>query len=210
GAHGRRNGGQRARGDRTAAHWVGHRTDVVRRARWQRALATRLHRARCDRPRARCHAEEPELRRLPRCTSACRRGWDHREPDARHCGGRKRARQDRVRGQGAVAVGICNDRQWTTPDLQPFVQQLDDLVSRSGPGSRRDRRSAGWTQRSLMLTVPEASARILEHITPLAVERVALLDALGRVLAEPVRAPMTLPAWDNSAMDGYAGRGGGT
>jgi molybdopterin molybdotransferase len=58
-----------------------------------------------------------------------------------------------------------------------------------------------------MLTVSEASARILEHITPLAVERVALLDALGRVLAESVRAPMTLPAWDNSAMDGYAVRG---
>jgi len=58
-----------------------------------------------------------------------------------------------------------------------------------------------------MLTVPEASASILEHITPLAVERVPLLDALGRVLAEPVRAPMTLPAWDNSAMDGYAVRG---
>jgi len=58
-----------------------------------------------------------------------------------------------------------------------------------------------------MLTVAEASARILEHITPLAVERVPLLDSLGRVLAEPVRAPMTLPAWDNSAMDGYAVRG---
>ena len=58
-----------------------------------------------------------------------------------------------------------------------------------------------------MLTVPEASARILEHITPLSVERVPLLDALGRVLAEPVLAPMTLPAWDNSAMDGYAVRG---
>ena len=58
-----------------------------------------------------------------------------------------------------------------------------------------------------MLTVPEASARILEHITPLAVERIPLLDSLGRVLAEPVRAPMMLPAWDNSAMDGYAVRG---
>ena len=57
-----------------------------------------------------------------------------------------------------------------------------------------------------MLSVPEASARILEHIAPLALERVPLLDALGRVLAEPVRAPMTLPAWDNSAMDGYAVR----
>jgi molybdopterin molybdotransferase len=58
-----------------------------------------------------------------------------------------------------------------------------------------------------MLTVPEASARILEHIARLSVERVPLLDALGRVLAERVRAPMTLPAWDNSAMDGYAVRG---
>jgi molybdopterin molybdotransferase len=58
-----------------------------------------------------------------------------------------------------------------------------------------------------MLTVPEASARILEYIAPLGIERVALLDSLGRVLAEPVRAPMTLPAWDNSAMDGYAVRG---
>jgi len=58
-----------------------------------------------------------------------------------------------------------------------------------------------------MLTVPEASARILEHVAPLSIERVPLLDALGRVLAESVRAPMTLPAWDNSAMDGYAVRG---
>jgi molybdopterin molybdotransferase len=57
-----------------------------------------------------------------------------------------------------------------------------------------------------MLSVPEASARILEHIAPLSTEPVALLEALDRVLAEPVRAPMTLPAWDNSAMDGYAVR----
>ena len=57
-----------------------------------------------------------------------------------------------------------------------------------------------------MLSVPEASARILEHIERLSTERVPLLDALGRVLAESVHAPMTLPAWDNSAMDGYAVR----
>ena len=57
-----------------------------------------------------------------------------------------------------------------------------------------------------MLSVVEASARILEHIAPLSPERVALLDALGRVLAEAVHAPMTLPAWDNAAMDGYAVR----
>ncbi|HWG54087.1 MAG TPA: gephyrin-like molybdotransferase Glp [Gemmatimonadaceae bacterium] len=57
-----------------------------------------------------------------------------------------------------------------------------------------------------MLGVAEASARILAGIEPLGVERVALLDAAGRVLATPVTAPLTLPAWDNSAMDGYAVR----
>lgn len=39
---------------------------------------------------------------------------------------------------------------------------------------------------------------------PPSVERVALPDALGRVLAEPLVAPFAVPAWDNSAMDGYA------
>lgn len=54
------------------------------------------------------------------------------------------------------------------------------------------------------LSVVEASARILEDVRPLPIERVALLDALGRVLAEPLVAPLTIPPWDNSAMDGYA------
>ncbi len=57
-----------------------------------------------------------------------------------------------------------------------------------------------------MLPVAEASARILAGIEPLASERVALLDALGRVLASPVTSPVTIPAWDNSGMDGYAVR----
>lgn len=57
-----------------------------------------------------------------------------------------------------------------------------------------------------MLSVAEAAARIVGDVRPLAPERVALRDALGRVLATPVTAPLTLPAWDNSAMDGYAVR----
>lgn len=55
-----------------------------------------------------------------------------------------------------------------------------------------------------MFTVTDAVARIVAGIEPLSIERVALLDALGRVLATPVISPLTLPAWDNSAMDGYA------
>ncbi len=57
-----------------------------------------------------------------------------------------------------------------------------------------------------MLPVAEASARILAGMEPLGLERVALPDALGRVLATAVASPVTIPAWDNSAMDGYAVR----
>ncbi|HEY7878722.1 MAG TPA: gephyrin-like molybdotransferase Glp, partial [Gemmatimonadaceae bacterium] len=57
-----------------------------------------------------------------------------------------------------------------------------------------------------MFSVAEAAARIIADIKVLGVERVPLLDALGRVLATPVTSPLTLPAWDNSAMDGYAVR----
>jgi molybdopterin molybdotransferase len=58
-----------------------------------------------------------------------------------------------------------------------------------------------------VLTVAEAVARILADVPRGPVERVALPEALGRVLASPVTSPITLPAWDNSAMDGYAVRG---
>ena len=51
----------------------------------------------------------------------------------------------------------------------------------------------------------EALALLKGRIAPLsATERVALADAVGRVLAEEVRAPRPVPAFDNSAVDGYA------
>ncbi len=55
-----------------------------------------------------------------------------------------------------------------------------------------------------MLTVAEAVERILADVARGPAERVALPDALGRVLATPAISPITIPAWDNSAMDGYA------
>ncbi len=57
-----------------------------------------------------------------------------------------------------------------------------------------------------MLTPTEAARLILEHVTPLAAERRPLREALDLVLAEGVASPIDLPAWDNSAMDGYAAR----
>jgi molybdopterin molybdotransferase len=57
-----------------------------------------------------------------------------------------------------------------------------------------------------MLSVAEAVARITAGVAPLGVETVPLREALGRVLADDVISPITLPHWTNSAMDGYAVR----
>jgi molybdopterin molybdotransferase len=54
-------------------------------------------------------------------------------------------------------------------------------------------------------SVEEALALLLSHARPVAdVETVPLETALGRVLAAPVASAIDVPAWDNSAMDGYA------
>jgi len=57
-----------------------------------------------------------------------------------------------------------------------------------------------------MLAVEEARRRILEHFQPLKPERIPILEALGRVLAEDVTAEMDIPPLPNTAMDGYAVR----
>ena len=57
-----------------------------------------------------------------------------------------------------------------------------------------------------MVSFEEARTMILESVRPVGTERVQLLEATGRVLAEDLAAPWDLPSWDNSAMDGYAVR----
>src|SRR5574341_862607 len=57
-----------------------------------------------------------------------------------------------------------------------------------------------------MLTPTEAASQIVFEIRPLPVVCIPLLDALDCVLANDVKSPIDLPAWDNSAMDGYAVR----
>ncbi len=53
----------------------------------------------------------------------------------------------------------------------------------------------------------EALELLLERARPVGgSERVALRQALGRVTAAPVTGAIDVPAWDNSAMDGYAVR----
>ncbi len=65
--------------------------------------------------------------------------------------------------------------------------------------------SAKTADRSL--TVDEALERILGGVPSLPPHEVALLDALGAVLAEDAVAVQDVPPFTNSAMDGYAVRG---
>lgn len=57
-----------------------------------------------------------------------------------------------------------------------------------------------------MHSVEEATRAVMERMTRLPVETVALRAARGRVLAADVFAGRNLPGFDNSAMDGYAAR----
>jgi molybdopterin molybdotransferase len=61
-----------------------------------------------------------------------------------------------------------------------------------------------------LLSIADAQRLILEHARPLPAETVRLVDAAGRVLAEPARAKIDLPPFPSSAMDGYAVRAADT
>ena len=57
------------------------------------------------------------------------------------------------------------------------------------------------------LAAAEAARRILDEVRRQPALRMPLDDALDAVLAEDVVSPLDIPAWTNSAMDGYAARG---
>ena len=59
-----------------------------------------------------------------------------------------------------------------------------------------------------MILVEDALRQVLDAISPLEPIEVPLADARGLVLAEDVLSGLDIPPLDNSAMDGYAVRGG--
>ncbi|MGA9125265.1 MAG: molybdopterin molybdotransferase MoeA, partial [Pseudolabrys sp.] len=72
-----------------------------------------------------------------------------------------------------------------------MAQLTDDCFAFSGP----------------LLRIEAMERLIVERITPVAeTERVPLHGARGRVVAADVKAPVALPPFDNSAVDGYAVR----
>lgn len=57
-----------------------------------------------------------------------------------------------------------------------------------------------------MISIKEALAAMMPGFSPVGTERVALMDAVGRFLATDILGRSDLPAFSNSAMDGYAMR----
>src|SRR5262249_46927365 len=58
-----------------------------------------------------------------------------------------------------------------------------------------------------LLGIDAARQMILERVQPVdGIEHVPLGRALGRTLAEDIAAPIAVPGFDNSAVDGYAVR----
>ena len=57
-----------------------------------------------------------------------------------------------------------------------------------------------------LVPVDEHLSRVLSRIEPMPVYDQPLLEALGLPVTEDVAAPVSLPLFDNSAMDGYAVR----
>jgi molybdopterin molybdotransferase len=75
--------------------------------------------------------------------------------------------------------------------VRPMAQLTDDCFAFDGP----------------LLPVSDAERLIGERVTPVSGnETVPLRDAIGRVLADDVVAPVNVPLFDNSAVDGYAVR----
>jgi putative molybdopterin biosynthesis protein len=74
------------------------------------------------------------------------------------------------------------------------------------------RRAARQEQFLEVVSAEEARARFARHLdlSPLPAESVALADALGRVLAEDVIAPIDVPPFDRANVDGFALRAADT
>ena len=70
------------------------------------------------------------------------------------------------------------------------------------------RRAARQEQFLEVVAPEEARARFNKHLdlAPLAAERVALADVLGRVLTADIKAPIDVPPFDRSNVDGFAVR----
>src|SRR6185369_11793998 len=99
---------------------------------------------------------------------------------------------------GALALRLRHHRRRAPPALQRAVQQLQRAdqgrraragCARRAPGIAAPPGSVSVTR----LSPAEASAHVLAGVAPLGEETVALPEALGRVLAQDIESPVSLP-----------------
>lgn len=110
---------------------------------------------------------------------------------------------------GRLSHRLERDSPGATGQPHPPVQfrpAPEDPASRGAGGRLRvPLVSACACDGGQLRPLDEALAELLARAPrPPACESLALERALGRVLGEDLLAPMDLPHWDNSAMDGYA------
>ncbi len=65
---------------------------------------------------------------------------------------------------------------------------------------------SGVSAGGVLLSLEAALERMLDGLHPLPVESMPLEDTVGLVVADPLDALVTVPPWDNTAMDGFAVR----
>lgn len=80
--------------------------------------------------------------------------------------------------------------------MSRWIKERDDL-ERIGFGGRYGK---------VMVPLEEAREILLSKVRALESERVSLIEAMGRVLAQPVIAEEPVPSFDRSPLDGYAVR----
>src|SRR5208283_3809235 len=122
----------------------------------------------------------------------------HRQRQAADPPGRPAYRRGRLRQRAAAVEGAGGRSQRHRGDRRPaaqacgadlMAQLTDDCFAFSGP----------------LLPLDDMERLIGERVAPVAgTERVELHAARGRVTAADVKAPVDLPPFDNSAVDGYA------
>src|SRR6185437_6952747 len=138
---------------------------------------------------ARCLSQARNSSRRQRQAAAAPRGSAHRR-------GRLRQRFARGARPGDRSQRYRGDRRFVAQARRAgrekvMAQLTDDCFAFSGP----------------LLPLSDMERLIGERVTPVAeTERVPLRGAHGRVTAADIKAPVDLPPFDNSAVDGYAVR----
>src|SRR4029079_18322404 len=114
------------------------------------------------------------------------------------CARRQRRFSSRRRGHGKTLA--MNERFDTTS-----ASDIEELFAAI-------RRAARQEQFLEVVSADEARTRFARHVSfaPLEGERVTLKDALGRVLAHDVIAPIDVPPFDRANVDGFAVRAADT